>query len=47
MTRICLILLTLALAACSTSGRPLPLVDKGDPTWPLTPDRLEFGALPK
>lgn len=37
----------LLIAACSTSGKPLPLVDKGDPTWALTPDKLEMGMLPK
>lgn len=47
MIRICLILFALAVAGCSTSGKPLPLVDKSDPTWDLTPDHLEFGSLPK
>lgn len=47
MIRTFLILFALALAACSTSGRPLPLVDKSDPTWPLAADHLDFGALPK
>lgn len=47
MKTICLILITLTLVACSTSGRPLPLVDKNDPTFALTPDHLEFGSLPK
>lgn len=45
-----LIVLTLcvALAACAnTAGKPLPLVDKGDPTWPLVPDHLDAGGLPK
>lgn len=37
----------IALAACSTSGKPLPLVDKNAPTWALEPDHLELGALPK
>jgi hypothetical protein len=49
MTRY-LIILTLfsVLTACAnTTGKPLPLVDKSDPTWALTPDRLEFGSLPK
>lgn len=35
------------LAACSTSGKPLPLVDKSDPTWALAPDHLDYGALPR
>lgn len=41
------ILALIALAGCSTSGRPLPLVDKNAPTWALTPDYLEFGSLPQ
>lgn len=47
MIRLCLILLALTLAACSTSGRPLPLVEKSDPTWDLAPDHLELGSLPQ
>lgn len=48
MKRYFLIALALcALAGCNTTGNPLPLVGKDDPTWKLTPDRLEFGSLPK
>lgn len=47
MKHLCLILLALAAAACSTSGKPLPLVNKSDTTWALTADHLEFGTLPK
>ena len=36
------------LAACAdVHGKPLPLVDKKDPTFALVPDRLEAGSLPK
>jgi hypothetical protein len=36
------------LAACAnTSDAPLPMVHEDDPTWELTPDHLDFGALPK
>ena len=36
------------LAACAdVHGKPLPLVDKKDPTFALMPDRLEAGSLPK
>lgn len=44
----CMILLALcALAACNTPGKPLPMVDKGDPTWALPPDHMAYGAMPK
>jgi hypothetical protein len=37
-----------ALAGCGNiSGKPLPMVSRDDPTWPLTPDHLQFGELPK
>jgi hypothetical protein len=36
------------LASCgNVSGKPLPLVDKNDPTFALAPDHLDYGALPK
>ena len=36
------------LAGCgNVSGKDLPMVRNSDPTWPLVPDHLEFGALPK
>jgi hypothetical protein len=36
------------LVACSNvSGRPLPMVQKGDPTWSLTLDNLDVGGLPE
>ena len=36
------------LAGCgNVSGKELPMVSNSDPTWSLTPDHLEFGALPK
>jgi hypothetical protein len=36
------------LAACAdVHGKPLPVVDKKDPTFALVPDRLEAGSLPK
>ncbi len=36
------------LAGCgNVSGKALPMVRNSDPTWPLVPDHLEFGALPK
>jgi hypothetical protein len=36
------------LAGCgNVSGKPLPMVEKTDPTWVLVPDRLELGALPQ
>ena len=36
------------LAACAdVHGKPLPLVDKKDPTFALMLDRLEAGSLPK
>ena len=37
-----------SLSACAdVHGKPLPLVDKKDPTFALVPDRLEAGSLPK
>lgn len=43
-----MIILALCVAACAnTPGKPLPLVDKKDPTFALAPDRLETGGLPK
>ena len=42
----------LALALCllagcvNVSGKPLPMVGKNDPTWPLAPDHLDYGTLP-
>jgi hypothetical protein len=49
ITRFAWIALALCvLAGCgNVSGKPLPMVDKNDPTWALAPDRLEFGALPR
>jgi hypothetical protein len=36
------------LAACAdVHGKPLPLVDKKDPTFALVQDHLDAGALPK
>ena len=36
------------LAACAnTSDTALPMVHPGDPVWGLTPDHLEYGALPR
>jgi hypothetical protein len=36
------------LAGCANvKGNELPMVAKSDPTWALTPDHLDFGALPK
>jgi hypothetical protein len=36
------------LAACGdVHGKPLPLVDKKDPTFALVQDHLEAGSLPK
>jgi hypothetical protein len=43
--------LTLALgvlAGCGNiSGKPLPMVSKNDPIFVLTPDHLDYGALPQ
>jgi hypothetical protein len=36
------------LAACGNqAGRPLPMVEKSDPTWSLTLDHLDAGGLPE
>ncbi|WP_158923672.1 hypothetical protein [Acidisphaera sp. S103] len=36
------------LSACGNiQDKRLPTVSKDDPTWPLTPDHLEYGALPR
>jgi hypothetical protein len=36
------------LSGCdNVAGKPLPMVDKADPTWSLAPDHLENGGLPK
>lgn len=47
MKRYLILLALCALAACSTTGNPLPLVAKDDPTWALAPDHLDMGSLPK
>jgi len=49
MTQFMLLVLALcALAGCGNiSGKPLPVVSRDDPTWALTPDRLQLGELPK
>ena len=48
MRRLIWILLTSGLLfGCGTAGKPLPTVNQDSPTWPLTPDTLENGALPK
>ncbi len=49
MQKFILLALTLcALAGCGNiSGKHLPMVSLNDPTWPLTPDHLQFGELPK
>lgn len=43
--RYLMLALSLLVAACAATGKPLPLVGKNDPTWNLAPDHLE--ALPK
>ena len=36
------------LAACGNiTGKTLPMVKDGDPTFALQPDRLENGAMPQ
>jgi hypothetical protein len=38
----------LSLSACAPSGgKELPMITASDPTWPLVPDHLQFGALPQ
>ena len=44
---ILLVALCCVAACANVHGKPLPLVDKKDPTFALVPDRLEAGALPK
>jgi hypothetical protein len=46
--RCLLLLVVLCLSACSNvAGKPLPMVEKGDPVWQLVPDRLAAGELPQ
>jgi hypothetical protein len=46
--RLLLILLMLGfLTSCGGGGKPLPLIDKNDPTFALTPDHLTPGTLPQ
>lgn len=49
MMRFVWLLLALSvLVSCgNVNGKPLPLVEKDDPTWALVPDHLENGALPR
>jgi hypothetical protein len=48
MSRVLLVALLVALAACAApSDPPLSVIHGDDPTWHLTPDHLEYGTLPK
>jgi uncharacterized protein YcfL len=47
MKRYIVLIIALVLLAGCGPNHPLPMISDKDPVWPLTPDRLEFGALPQ
>lgn len=48
IARIALVILTLGLlAGCSSSGKPLVLVDPKDPVWTLPMDHIDTAELPQ
>lgn len=46
--RFCLFLLLLCIGACTQySDPPIATIAPDAPTWPLAPDHLDYGALPR